>query len=376
MKVSILKAMLMALSIFGLQTAQAAEETPVFSHLYHIEEEGLECSDCHAAAAQSQSSADHLNPAEVACLDCHDPGEVGSSWPALPHDLIFSHQSHVDQDMDCLSCHTGIDKAEAPLHALPPMDDCMTCHNGMAAPRDCASCHTTDVSLLIPDTHHPEWKNDHGQQARISDTSCLPCHAISDCQECHDGGVLNEFAALSTPLQSSGAPELSGSAGTILQRAHGLNYRFWHAIEARGKGSACITCHDIDSGDSGDFCASCHNPTGNAAARPVWHGGSQWGALAGGVGSGGGRHAELARRDIENCVTCHDQTGDDPSCLLCHMDRTRGLGNDPQTHARAFAGDIGDGDFHEDQDANCFSCHVYKGPAGGDGFCGYCHGIK
>ena len=108
MKVSIVKATLIALCAIGLQTAQAAEEVPAFSHLYHIEEEGLECADCHASAEQSQSAVDNLNPAELVCLDCHDPDEVGSSWPALESDLIFSHQSHINQDMDCLSCHTGI----------------------------------------------------------------------------------------------------------------------------------------------------------------------------------------------------------------------------------------------------------------------------
>ena len=72
-------------------------------------------------------------------------------------------------------------------------------------------------------------------------------------------------------------------------------------------------------------------------------------------------------------MVCHDLQGEDPTCLLCHMDRTPGRGNDPQTHLRSFIGDIGEGDFHGDDGAMCFTCHLYKGQAGGNGFCGYCH---
>jgi hypothetical protein len=40
-----------------------------------------------------------------------------------------------------------------------------------------------------------------------------------------------------------------------------------------------------------------------------------------GAGSGGGRHADMGRRDIESCVSCHDVEGKDPSCMLCHSGR-------------------------------------------------------
>jgi len=207
---------------------------------------------------------------------------------------------------------------------------------------------------------------------------------VSDCQECHEGGALTELAEpVGGQHERAGireaplAPEIEGTQGMILKR-HGLNYRFLHGIEARGKRSYCATCHELDIGD---FCAECHNQGMNEKGmnptiRPLWHGGADWGALAGGVGSGGGRHAEMARRDIETCVACHNLQGDDPTCLLCHMDRTRGRGNDPKTHSTSFASDMGEGDFHDDEGAMCYTCHLYKGPAGGDGFCGYCHGRK
>lgn len=348
-----------------------AQELPTrFSHRLHVAELELACGDCHTQVRTSTQAADNLNPGNQTCLDCHDAEAVPSSWPTPEREYRFSHQYHVDAlDLACGRCHAGIETMErTEPGGLPAMAACMACHNGTAAERDCETCHTLDRVELVPDSHRPGWSQEHGRRARITDSSCLPCHAASDCQECHDGGMLIELAGR---RQSPSVPELEGSQGTILQRVHGFNYRFLHALEARGKSSDCIVCHDLDTGH---FCAECHNPGRNPGIRPVWHGGADWGTLA--VGSGGGRHAKLARRDLENCVACHDVQSEDPICLLCHMDRLPGRGNDPKTHTRSFVSDVGEGDFHDDHGAICFTCHVFKGPAGGGGFCGYCHGSK
>jgi len=344
-----------------------------FSHRLHVEEE-LACSDCHVEAQTSAQAADNLNPAQEICLDCHDPEDVPASWPAAEREYLFTHQYHVQTlGLDCAACHPGVAQMEAIIpEAMPTMATCMTCHSGMAAPRDCEACHTQDRSQLVPPTHRFGWQREHGRTARITDSSCLPCHAVDDCQECHEGGMLREWAGLSGGRQTPFGPELEGTQGMTLKRVHGLNYRFLHALEARGKRSDCVACHELNVGD---FCADCHNPALNSDLRPVWHGGGDWGALASNVGTGGGRHAELARRDLDNCVACHDVQGEDPTCLLCHVDRTRGRGNDPKTHSSTFADDIGKGDFHDDG-AVCYTCHLYRGQAGGDGFCGYCHGSK
>ena len=92
-----------------------------------------------------------------------------------------------------------------------------------------------------------------------------------------------------------------------MKGAHDLNYRFTHAIDAKGKERECAVCHEPAS-----FCTECHRPESDPAFfRPPWHGGSDWGAIAGAVGSGGGRHAVLARRDMERCAACHDLQGED-----------------------------------------------------------------
>jgi len=361
----------LALAVASLASwSPARGESVMFPHALHVEEEGLECLDCHGPAVESHRADDHLLDTEL-CLDCHDEGDVPLVWPPGVRDLLFSHQHHVDGlDMDCLACHAGA--LREGVAALPAMDGCMTCHTGLQAPRECSACHLAELAKLVPPSHDAGWGDGHGRLARIWDTGCVPCHAVSDCQECHEGALLNELAALGVSRQTPFAPALAGSEGQIVQRVHGLNYRFLHALEARGKTSNCVTCHELDTGD---FCAECHNPAGDAGLRPVWHGGADWGALAGAVGSGGGRHADLARRDMENCAACHETQGDDATCLLCHMDRTPGLGNDPRTHGRDFADEVGEGDFHDDPGALCYACHQRQTTAG-TGFCGYCHGTQ
>lgn len=348
--------------------AVSAAAQPPFPHKYHVEEEEIECGDCHESAWTSTMSADDLNPDNVICLDCHDEGDVRLEWPAAEREYDFNHMQHVEQlDLECQTCHQGLDREGwRTTGYLPAMDDCMTCHNGMAAPRDCEACHNTDRSLLQPSSHILDWTDTHGDEVAFDgDASCMPCHTVTDCQECHDGALLVERMALGASGQALFTAQLEGS-GNVVDRVHGLNFRFLHGIEARGKSSDCLTCHEIDNGD---FCAECHNPAGSAGLRPAWHGVGNWVTI--GVGSGGGEHAQLARQDIETCAACHGGTGEDPACLLCHMDRTPGIGNDPRTHDSDFADLIGEGDFHDDDSAMCFTCHTQS--TAPDQFCSYCH---
>ena len=94
-----------------------------------------------------------------------------------------------------------------------------------------------------------------------------------------------------------------------------------------------------------------------------------------GVGSGGGIHATLARRDIETCAACHDVQGADPTCITCHLDSDGIKGTNPKTHPAGFMHDTY-GDWHTSNASVCFTCHTSSSPSSppGVGFCGYCHG--
>ncbi len=350
----------------AVSVAAGADETaqPTFPHAQHAAETA--CTDCHANAPTSTQAGDNLLPTDLTvCQNCHDAADLPPSFAPVDRRLNFTHELHVGRlNQECTHCHTGA--AQEGSSPRPAMATCMACHNGQAAPRDCEVCHQTPRTALRPASHQPGWQREHGRVARLDDTSCVPCHTVNDCQECHEGGALVDLASQGGK-QLAAAPELSGASGQTVRRIHGLNFRFLHGLEARGKTSDCAECH---AAEGEDFCAECHNPSHQLGVRPAWHGGTDW--LTSGVGSGGGEHARLARRDLETCAACHDARGDDPTCVMCHRDRTPGKGNDPRTHAASFADDIGKGDFHDDDGAVCFTCHT-RSTRGDNGFCGYCH---
>ncbi|CUU07481.1 Doubled CXXCH motif (Paired_CXXCH_1), partial [Candidatus Kryptobacter tengchongensis] len=43
-----------------------------FSHRFHAENVGAECTDCHAGALTSEKSSDFLLPKQATCFNCHD----------------------------------------------------------------------------------------------------------------------------------------------------------------------------------------------------------------------------------------------------------------------------------------------------------------
>jgi hypothetical protein len=359
-----------------------------FSHVFHVGEAGIACADCHKAAASKQAS-DNLRPGHDNCTTCHEE-QIGNKCdychknpdnieavPVQPRTIVFSHEQHVAmKGVECVTCHAGLEKVEyAGLANMPAMATCNTCHNDLKAPNTCETCHTT-VTNLIPESHLvANFKREHRQLARIGglDVSCASCHTESFCADCHSTAGLLGISTRDLMIDPAprGTPSVSPKQLRV-QMAHGLNYRFTHGIDAKAKSAECATCHTVQ-----EFCVQCHAAGGNVTQgsfKPSWHFGPDFTRL--GVGSGGGRHADLARRDIENCMTCHDLQGGDPTCMQCHTDADGIKGTDPKTHPAGFrSGERGS--WHEDAGATCFSCHTdmnaHPGGRKGVGFCGYCH---
>ena len=354
-----------------------------FSHKFHLEEVGAECTSCHPGAEESEKSSDNNLPTMDACGECHDveseenckqchiSEEVLEPFPNPPRKLIFNHKLHVEgQSLECTVCHKGLEKVEYASPAnLPDMAVCADCHNNEKAPQTCAECHPADF-VLLPENHQGDWRREHALVARMGDDNCVMCHTKSDCQECHQGAPLISGKSGAGRFGPD-LPSLHSQKGQVSQRVHDLNYVYTHGMDAKGKVADCQACHEVTQ-----FCTECHlnqNVLGNK--KPVWHGGPGWGAIAGGVGTGGGRHAELAKRDMETCAACHDVQGNDPTCILCHRDPDGVKGTDPRTHGAGFADQFGEGNGPHQENALCFACHVNTHQAG-VGFCGYCHGPK
>jgi len=311
-----------------------------FSHKLHVGENEVECENCHASIATSESSADRNMPSMEDCGNCHDvdddeqcgtchknaddPGGI-----VVPErEQIFNHKKHVEMDIACDHCHKGIESAEGPNPAvLPEMKICLECHDGQKAPAACETCHSR---VTLADIHPNDWQHQHGDRASSDRQWCMGCHKDNDfCISCHRGDNLT---------------------GDI----HDLNYVYTHGLDAKSKAADCGKCHENKA-----FCVACHE-SGNR--MPLRHSTLSWGV----------EHGRYAREDVENCASCHE--ADDPTCARvgCHNDFDGIKGTDTPIH-NPDAGQFDlPGPWHDDDGYYCYQCHVKTGTPG-VGFCGYCH---
>jgi hypothetical protein len=304
----------------------------MFSHKAHAEI-GAACIDCHAAAGASMASSDLLGATHESCSSCHgeeveqrcefchtDPADI-KPVVGTDHDLIFSHAQHAElESVECQTCHTNAAEAvDLSGSLLPSMESCSTCHNDSKATNTCESCHTNFVTLIPADHERSDFRRAHRDFTRLGElqVSCQTCHTETFCQDCHFGPGLKQFGDDGLMSEPAHRRVIQDSPDqTILQNVHDLNYRFTHGIDAKARQSECMTCHEPQS-----FCAECHAAGGNinqAGFRPASHNVAGFTTI--GLGSGGGLHAEEAKRDIESCISCHDVEGQDPTCMTCHTE--------------------------------------------------------
>ena len=390
---------LMLAGTFGYTALTASVDGPTsadapgmkFSHKLHVKDAGVACADCHASAPTSVLSADNLRAGHANCESCHseqiektctfchtseDPAEYVAAVPG-DRELVFSHQQHIQvQSVACETCHAGIDAEEAPVgDRIPTMSTCNACHDNVAASNACETCHTNLVALRPAEHNRTDFASQHRKVAQKLDANCSSCHAEETCQECHNGTELQKVNLPGNDLQTPHAPRLmtfgKGKVQTALN-VHDGNFRFTHGLAARGKAQECQTCHDQQ-----EFCSTCHFAGGNInqeVFKPASH--DAPGFVTIGVGTGGGAHSRLAKKDMESCASCHDAAGADPTCVTCHADNDGVRFTNPKTHAAGFMRGV-EGEWHENAGANCYVCHTDPNarPGGipGKNFCGYCH---
>ncbi len=396
-------------NLFAVKDAPKVKNSDLikFSHSKHIKDVGMACVDCHTAVVTSSKVTDRLLPSMETCYTCHDKSSTKCEFCHTSSDstqyrdlfqpgssVFFSHQQHAgDMKLKCETCHQGLEKvdfSEDAANVFPKMELCTTCHGNVetnaspadttfalkSAPGGCEACHR-DLTKLVPESHHEtDFVNQHKDFVNVAgpQNDCKSCHSPATCQECHDASNMakdltpGQIYVPSTPSLSP----LPTHSEVTAEKVHPDNYRFIHSIDAKGRESNCYTCHDERT-----FCVQCHNSDANGPRiKPVWHDGGDFTTF--GVGSGGGRHAQYARKDIESCASCHDAQGADPTCITCHTDPDGIKGNDPKTHSAFFMRDVDCGSWCNDPGAVCFTCHTdpnaHPGGKPGIGFCGYCHG--
>ncbi len=359
-----------------------------FSHALHVKDNGMACLDCHAAAKTSKTQNDNLRPNHEVCGTCHadqvsgtcnychlNPDNIKAA-PTPVREILFSHEKHLAMDsVDCVKCHQGLDEATlAGPKNMPSMTTCTSCHNNRSATNACEACHTNFTALIPNDHLVADFKKDHKQMTRLGalEVSCSTCHSQNFCADCHNASMLVSFGKSGLMADPASRIPLKDSPNQLaLQAVHPMNYKFTHGIDAKAKLVDCYSCHSEKN-----FCSECHAAGSGVtgAFLPTWH--TDPGFTTIGVGSGGGLHAQMAKRDIETCASCHDAQGADPVCVTCHVDPDGVRGTDPKTHPSGFMKDE-HGSWHTNAGAICYNCHtdLNARPDGtkGKGFCGYCH---
>ncbi len=305
-----------------------------FSHTFHVKDQGVACEDCHHAAKESKVSSDKLigdhescNPCHEdqvknTCTFCHASADNIVAIQTPPRELTFSHELHASkQNIKCTTCHAGLEEVTYATNAnMPPMSTCTDCHETKNVSTNCETCHTDFAGLLPEDHLKGDFRRDHRRLTRLGarEVSCSTCHAESFCQDCHTNTELHGFGSM-RDLMTDPSPKSSPRSSPKelrLQQVHDLNYRYSHGVDARSRASDCSSCHDRQT-----FCVTCHEAGGEITQqkiKPADH--NEAGFTTIGKGSGGGRHAELAKRDLESCLSCHDVQGNDPTCMLCHTE--------------------------------------------------------
>lgn len=142
-------------------SASAAPEQPIpFSHKKMVQY-GIACLYCHADATRSQVAG---MPSVAKCMGCHDVIKSGSDdiqklaeylhsdqpvpWARvtkLPDYVNFSHEVHVNNGVNCETCHGDVGHMTETFQAVDiSMGWCLDCHKQQPeAPQliDCVECH-------------------------------------------------------------------------------------------------------------------------------------------------------------------------------------------------------------------------------------------
>jgi len=325
-----------------------------FSHRLHVQEEDLECLDCHIYAEDEEEPG---YPKAKQCNLCHkeidqeqdaehqistfykDGTYVLTHADGFQDEVIFPHVTHVEHYEDeCIVCHVGLDDNEVPSKIDPLlMSACVDCHASQGRVDECFDCHKEIDENWTPRNHDLAWESMHGLVSRgmgIGDFSllgprsddadvhrtvdhghgeatandCTVCHSEQTCDDCHF------------------TQEPKGHNSYFRRRGHGL--------QARVDRESCVVCH------TPDYCDRCHTIT-----EPVTHNG-----LFGGTKS-------------NHCVGCHLPLQGE-SCFTCHKDTPSHLmatplpgDHNPGMNCRQCHG-IDQPLPHADKGDSCINCHM------------------
>lgn len=315
--------------------------------------------------------------------------------------ITFSHKFHLEQGVECLNCHEGIQNSTSVGFGLPTMETCAQCHSETEESEHCTKCHSNPseakglklrtIALKFSHKEHMERVKEDCTACHTSVKSstavkddnippmdnCISCHSATvrelKCSQCHTnlgsydlkpithmshkGEFIKEHqdlarADLSVCAQchqesfcSDCHAKTEGLKASIKfpeseHRAfiHRGDWISRHPLEARADQNKCLKCHDLKR------CRDCHEKSSAEPARSAEVGHPKgWGDPA-----SPDFHGRTARRDITLCATCHDQ-GEKSICVTCHN-----AGSSPvNIHPKGFKSSL-----DKFKDSPCKYCHA------------------
>ncbi|MBI0577696.1 NapC/NirT family cytochrome c [Neobacillus cucumis] len=268
-----------------------------------------------------------------ACEKCHnmDTRQVTPSG-----DLIIPHDKHLNKDIKCVQCHSGVahgkvsernvtfksdyDKWDTTLgksmmknikFRSPKMEDCIECHEARDVSTECKTCHT---STMLPKSHkQTSFKTEnHGKLAEKDVRKCNSCHQFMSEEEIKDLQDLpasQQFLSTGTVQHKSVTAQEYAKENTFCKKchttrpkSHGKGFITIHGQIANQNKEKCLTCHDYQktgfNKTSNVTCNSCHPPS---------HEGKNFRE---------GHPIDLSgvKKPSDRCYTCHYK----PKCTSCH----------------------------------------------------------
>ncbi len=250
-----------------------------FSHQQHIEAD-VECEACHDKAHDSLKATDRLLPAHPECESCHDIEKAKQGKKVSPA-------------ASCNTCHAGFDETvqkDVPK-AVFPTSNLIFNHSVHTETKkiECVVCHNSSVSGTMADV---------GLASRYQlpkMETCLTCHngskggASAACATCH---VTDGVGKLQLAFASGAMRPIQGDPFGI---DHGPRYEFTHGTRALLERKLCMECH------TEGMCMQCHD----GLQKPLAIHPNDFITL----------HPLQARQDSTKCDSCHRFQS---FCAACH----------------------------------------------------------
>jgi hypothetical protein len=330
-----------------LEAAKTEAKRPdtEFMHAVHVDQD-IACLDCHVGLDKATSLRERHLPNAEKCAECHDDKREGPKPASIPPArLSFSHAAHLPQI-------SGKETKDKCTHChkklpemgeprfVPAMDTCTGCHKHQLDYNQ-GRCRPCHVDMQ--GLEPGKYFTHAGDWIRLHGPLARP--SAESCAQCHDQTYCSECHAATT---TAARPSIVFPERVERGYIHRGDYVSRHMVDAQANPASCQRCHGPK------FCEACHEQQN---LKGVLLSGGRDPHPAGWMNQASGEfHGDAARRNASACAACHDQAGSQNACVQCHRDLP-GVQNSPHPSswkARHDADDIG-------KNAMCRACHVSGG---------------